>query len=646
MAMDIGSIISPALFPQLLLGLINGAFYAMLSLGLALIFGLLHIANFAHGAQYMMGAFCAYLLLRFIGLNYWACLVLAPVIVGVVAVGIERMLLRRIYRQPHIYGLLLTYGLALVIEGAFKHFFGVAGLNFPPPAILDGAWDLGFMYLPIYRGWVILVSLMLCVGTWVAIERTRLGAHLRAATEKPQLTRALGIRVPRLVTLTYAFGIALAAIAGVMAAPLYQVSAVMGSNIVIVVFAVVVIGGLGSIRGAIISGFALGLAEGLTKVIYPQASTTIIFVIMAIVLLVKPSGLFGKQDAAPATDVPPAVAMPTGSRRYQSLLLAGMFVLLCVLPFLVYPPVLMRVLCFALFAMAFNLLVGYVGLLSFGHAAFFGMASYATAYSAKAWGFPPEAAILFGVALAALAGAVFGWIAIRRQGVYFAMVTLALSQIVYFFFVQAPFAGSEDGIQNVPRGHLFGVFDLNNEWVLYFFTLAIFAFGFLTVRRIVASPFGRILNAIRENEPRAISLGYDTERFKFIAFVLSAALAGLAGSTKAIVFQLASLVDVHWSTSGHVVLTTLIGGMGTVIGPLVGAAVTVFMDDSLSGFGTSVLVIQGLVFIGCVLIFRRGVVGEAAVLLRRFARPGRPDSRTAKLKEQGDGAGQELQRTI
>jgi len=613
--MDFSNITSQMLFSQLLLGLINGSFYAMLSLGLALIFGLLHIGNFAHGAQYMMGAFCAYLLLAHFGFNYWIGLLLAPIIVALVGLVIERFLLRRIYKLPHIYGLLLTYGLALVIEGGFKQFFGTTGFRYPAPPELTGTWNLGFMFLPIYRGWVILVSVLLCIATYFVIERTMIGAYLRAATEKPNLTRALGIRVPRLIVLTYAFGIALAALAGVMAAPLYQVSAAMGSNLVIVVFAVVVIGGLGSIWGSIISGFGLGLAEGLTKVFYPQGSTTVIFLIMAIVLLIKPSGLFGKQDASPATDAPTSSTMPSFLGRYESVMLWALLALLCLAPLFFYPPFLMRVLCFALFALAFNLLIGYIGLLSFGHAAFFGIAAYATAHSAKVWGFVPELAILFGVFAAFVAGTVFGWIAIRRQGVYFAMVTLALSQIVYFFFVQAPFAHSEDGIQGVPRGHLFGVIDLNNQTNLYFFTLAVFVAGFLIIRRTINSPFGRVMKSIRENEPRAISLGYQTDRFKLLAFILSATLAGLAGSTKVIVFQMASLVDVHWSMSGHVVLMTLMGGLGTVLGPAIGALVMVVMENYLAGFGSWVIVIQGVVFIGCVLLFKRGIVGEVAALL-------------------------------
>jgi branched-chain amino acid transport system permease protein len=283
-----------ALFGQLLLGLINGAFYALLSLGLAVIFGMLNIINFAHGALYMVGAFCAYFLLNLVGLNYWFALIISPLVVGALGMIIERTMLQRLAGLDHLYGLLLTFGLALIIQGVFQNYFGSSGLPYAIPRELSGGTNLGFMFLPNYRGWVIIFSLVVCLATWFMIEKTRLGANLRAATENPTLVRAFGINVPRMVTLTYGFGVALAALAGVLAAPINQVRPLMGADFIIVVFAVVVIGGMGSILGSIITGFLLGLIEGLTKVFYPEASNTVVFVIMAIVLLVKPAGLFGR----------------------------------------------------------------------------------------------------------------------------------------------------------------------------------------------------------------------------------------------------------------------------------------------------------------------------------------------------------------
>jgi branched-chain amino acid transport system permease protein len=283
-----------ALFGQLLLGLINGAFYALLSLGLAVIFGMLNIINFAHGALYMVGAFCAYFLLNLLGLNYWFALIISPLVVGALGMIIERTMLQRLAGLDHLYGLLLTFGLALIIQGVFQNYFGSSGLPYAIPRELSGGTNLGFMFLPNYRGWVIIFSLIVCLATWFVIEKTRLGANLRAATENPTLVRAFGINVPRMVTLTYGFGVALAALAGVLAAPINQVRPLMGADFIIVVFAVVVIGGMGSILGSIVTGFLLGLVEGLTKVFYPEASNTVIFVIMAIVLLVRPAGLFGR----------------------------------------------------------------------------------------------------------------------------------------------------------------------------------------------------------------------------------------------------------------------------------------------------------------------------------------------------------------
>ena len=285
----------PALLGQLLLGLVNGSFYAMLSLGLAVIFGMLNIINFAHGALYMMGAFLAWMGLEYFGINYWAMLLIAPLIVGVFGLVIERLLLQWLYKLDHLYGLLLTFGLTLVIEGVFRSFFGVGGQPYAAPEALSGATNLGFMILPNYRAWVVVASLVVCLGVWVLIEKTSLGATLRAGTENPKLVQAFGVNVPRLVTLTYAGGVALAGFAGVLAAPILQVSALMGSNLIIVVFAVVVIGGMGSILGSILTGLGLGVVEGLTKVFYPEASNTVVFVVMALVLLVRPAGLFGKE---------------------------------------------------------------------------------------------------------------------------------------------------------------------------------------------------------------------------------------------------------------------------------------------------------------------------------------------------------------
>ena len=303
--------------------------------------------------------------------------------------------------------------------------------------------------------------------------------------------------------------------------------------------------------------------------------------------------------------------------KSQKIALGVMVAFFLLAPLVLYPVFLMKAMCFALFACAFNLLIGFGGLLSFGHAMFLGTAGYATAHAAKVWGFPPEFAILFGTAVAALLGLVTGLLAIRRQGIYFAMVTLALAQMIYFFYLQAPFTGGEDGIQAVPRGKLFGFLDLSNVWAMYGLVFVIFMAGFLFIYRVIHSPFGQVLKAIRENEPRALSLGYDVNRYKLLAYVLSGTLAGLAGATKALVFQLASLTDVHWSMSGEVVLMTLLGGLGTVFGPVVGAFIIITMETYLAQLGAWVTIAQGIIFVICVLAFRRGVVGEVGNWLKK-----------------------------
>ena len=293
--MDIFGIPMQAMLSQLLLGLVNGSFYAMLSLGLAVIFGLLNVINFAHGALYMMGAFFAWMGMQYFGLNYWVMLVLSPLLVGAIGIVIERTMLRWLYQLDHLYGLLLTFGITLLAEGMFRSFYGVSGQSYPVPDALAGGTNLGFMYLPNYRAWVVLASLVVCFATWFVIEKTKLGAYLRAGTENSKLVEAFGINVPLMVTLTYGFGVALAAFAGVLAAPVIQVSPLMGSNLIIIVFAVVVIGGMGSILGSILTGLGLGVIEGMTRVFYPEASATVVFVIMAIVLVIRPAGLFGKE---------------------------------------------------------------------------------------------------------------------------------------------------------------------------------------------------------------------------------------------------------------------------------------------------------------------------------------------------------------
>ena len=519
-----------ALFGQLLLGLINGSFYAMLSLGLAVIFGLLNIINFAHGAQYMMGAFVAWMLLHYLGIGYWWALLLAPLIVGAFGIVIERLMLSRLYKLDHLYGLLLTFGLALIIQGLFRNQYGVSGPALPHPPQLAGGSNLGFMFLPNYRAWVVVASLVVCLGTWFVIEKTRLGAYLRAATENPTLVGAFGINVPRLITLTYGFGVALAAFAGVLAAPIYSVNPNMGADLIIVVFAVVVIGGMGSILGAIVTGFGLGIVEGLTKVFYPEGSAD---------GDLRHHGDRAAGEARRACSGGPRDdrRRPTPRRRHAgadrrrsacrgitwrsspALLVAAAGRAVLPLSGLPDEGAVLRAVRLRLQPAARlwrPAVLRPCRLFRLGELCL-------ARYAAKVWGLRRSSPSSRHASAAALLGLVFGALAIRRQGIYFAMVTLAFAQMVFFFSLQAPFTGGEDGIQAVPRGRLFGLFDLADDRTLYFFVAGDrLRAGLLLIYRIIHSPFGQVLKAIRENEPRAISLGYRVNRYKLAVFVLSA----------------------------------------------------------------------------------------------------------------------------
>lgn len=605
----------------LTVGLVNGSFYACLSLGLALIFGLLNILNMAHGAFYMLGAFVAWMASNLLGWNYLAGLACAVVVVGLFGVLIERILLRRTYALDPLYGFMLTFGLATLIQGLFQVRFGSTGLPLAPPDWLSGGIDFGFMFFPTYRLWVMAVALMVCLTVWIAIERTRVGATLRAASENAAIAEVLGVRVSKVFAAAFGLGAALAGLAGGLAAPIYQVSPLMGADILLVVFAIIVIGGMGSVGGTILSSYSLALIESLTLAVYPQAANVVVFAFMCIVLLVRPQGLFGisvvRRHEFSSVRLPREasnVAHPLTSALGRGFSLAVLAIVLTMLPAIFYPIYLIKIFCFTIFAASFNFLLGFAGIISFGQAALFGTAAYLTAHSLKVWALPPEIAILIGVTAAIALGLVMGGLAIRRRGIYQAMITLAVAQMVYFVYVQADFTHGEDGIQSVPRGVLFGFIDLRDDRVMYGLAAVMLVAVFLGLRRLLASPFGTILVAIRDDERRALSLGYNVNAFKLAAFGIASACAGLAGALSAVVFQLATLSGAHWHLSGEAVLMALVGGIGTLAGPLVGAVVLVSMQNFLAPFGAWVLVIQGAVFVVCVLAFREGLVARSVAL--------------------------------
>jgi branched-chain amino acid transport system permease protein len=611
----------------LTIGVVNGSFYALLSLGLALIFGQLNILNMAHGAFYMMGAFIAWATTGHLGLNYLAGLALAPLSVAGFGILLERFLLRRTYGLDPLYGFMLTFGCAMVIQGVFQAKFGSTGLPFAAPDWLAGGFDLGFLFFPAYRLWVVGAALGACALVWLFVSRTRAGFILRASSENAAITAALGIRVPRVFAGTFALGAGLAGLAGALAGPIYQVSPLMGADILLVVFAIIVIGGMGSIGGTIASSYSLAIIESFTQALLPQASSLVIFVFMCGVLLVRPQGLFGiatiRNHEFPAARLPWVRSdddARLGLQLKGAILPLSAVGAVVVLPTVFYPFYLMKIFCFAIFAASFNFLLGFAGLVSFGQAAMFGTAAYLTAYAAKEWSLAPELAIGAGVGAALALGLVMGALAIRRRGIYQAMITLAIAQMVYFVYVQAPFTHGEDGIQSVPRGLLFGLIDLRHDMNVYWVCAGAMFAVFAGLRRLLSSPFGMLLVGIRDNERRALSLGYKVNRYKLAAFGIAAFCAGLAGSLNAIVFQLATLSGAQWHLSGEAVLMALIGGIGTFAGPLVGAAVLVTMQQFLSPFGAWVQVIQGLVFIACVLMFRNGLVVQVQRALRAIRR--------------------------
>lgn len=611
----------------LTIGLVNGSFYALLSLGLALIFGLLNVLNMTHGALYMMGAFAAWAGSRYLGLGYLGGLAFAPLCVAAFGIMLERGLLRRTYGLDPLYGFMLTFGAAMVVQGAFQAQFGSTGLPYVAPDWLAGGLDFGFLYFPVYRLWVVAVALVTCVIVWIAIARTRLGSILRASSENADAAEALGVGVPRVFGATIALGSGLAGLAGALAAPIYQVSPLMGSDILLVVFAIIVIGGMGSIAGTIVSSYALALIESLTQALVPQAASFVVFAFMCIVLLLRPQGLFGipvvrshEFVAARLSWIEPAGKDAAAKRTNGMVPALAAAAALVALPVLLYPVYLMKVFCFTIFAASFNFLLGFAGIMSFGQAALFGTAAYLTAHAAKEWALPPETAIGIGIAAALGLGLVMGIFAIRRRGIYQAMVTLAIAQMIYFVYVQASFTHGEDGIQSVPRGMLLGLIDLREDANVYWLSAAAMLGVLFGLRRLMSSPFGMMLIAIRDNERRALSLGHHVDAYKVAAFGIAAFCAGVAGSLSAIVFQLATLSDAHWHLSGEAVLMALIGGIGTFGGPLIGAAVLVTMQHFLSPFGSWILAVQGAVFILCVLLFRDGLLPQALALTANLRR--------------------------
>jgi len=600
---------------QVFNGLVNGGFIALMSLGLSIVFGLMRVVNFAHGALYMLGAYVAFVGGFYFGISLWVSLILALLTVGGFGFILERTLLSRLYGLDPAYNLLLTFGLTLIIEDVMRQFFATTGAPFLMPAALKGAFNLGFMFYPKYRLFVVVLSLLICIGVWLLIEKTRLGALIRAGTERPNLLRCFGGNVQLLISVTFFFASGLAGLAGALAAPIRSVSPFMGQEIVALAFAVVVAGGMGSIVGSVIMGFVVGVLSSLAAIWYPAGSVAIIYVVMLVVLVLRPGGIFRGVDVShfplhytPITERARAIFE---SRAVKLIALAvGV-----ALPWLVYPVLAVDIILWGLCAVGFDLLFGFAGLLSFGQAVFWGGSAYATGVLVAKFGAPNWLAFLGGVGISTAMGLIFGLIIAQKKGIYFSMITFAFAQIVYFIVNELPaYTGGEDGLHDVFRGTLFGI-DLKNNVVFYYLCLAIVAGVVAFVFRIMKSPFGLSLVGSRENERRMMSIGYDVYGLRVRAYVLSALIISIAGALYVFNHEFISLESVYWRASGEPVMMTLLGGAGTIYGPMLGAAVVLIIRNVLSTLTDSASLVLGCLFVAIVLLFRRGLVGELVHLL-------------------------------
>jgi branched-chain amino acid transport system permease protein len=609
-------------------GLVTGGFIALMSLGLSIIFGMMRVVNFMHGSMYMLGAFVAFIAGSYFGVSLWLSLIIAPILVGLLGAVLERLLIRHLYQIDLAYILLLTFGLSLIIEEVARLFFTVTGASFLVPDALSGAVNLGFTYYPKYRLFVVIVSMIACLGTWFALERTRLGALIRAATERPNLLQCFGGNVPLLVSGTFFFACALAGLSGALAAPIRNVSPFMGQEMIALVFAVVVAGGMGSILGSVVMGFLAGILSTLAAIWFPPAATAIIYIAMLIVLVVRPGGIFHGIDISHF----PLHYTPM-TERVRNFFMSRSFALTAfcvgiVLPWFVYPILATDIILWGLMAVGFDLLFAFAGLLSFGQAAYWGAAAYATGVLISKFGMDSWLAFVAGVTFSTLVGLVFGFIIARKKGIYFSMITFAFAEVVYFVVNQFPqYTGGEDGLHDVARGTLFG-FPLKDDRIFYYVCLVIVAATILLILHILRSPYGLSLMGARENERRMMSIGYNVYMLRVKAYALSAFIISIAGGLYAMNHQFVTLDSVYWRASGEPVLMTLLGGAGTIFGPILGAGIVLFLRNTLSSVTDSASLFLGLLFVIVVMLFRRGILGELARLFLD-----RKPGDTSKLRE-------------
>lgn len=595
---------------QIFNGLVNGGFIALMSLGLSVIFGMMRVVNFTHGALYMLGAFVAFVAGSFLGISLWISMMLAALLVGALGIALERLLLSRLYKLDPAYNLLLTFGLTLIIEDVVRQFTGVTGAQFLVPQALQGAVNLGFMFYPKYRLFVVAVSVACCAAVWFVLEKTRCGSLVRAATERPDLLKCFGGNVPLLISGTFFCAAALAGLAGSLAAPIRNISPFMGQEMISLTFAVVVAGGMGSIAGSVWMGFITGVLSALAAIWYPPAGTAIIYVVMLLVLVVRPGGIFRGIDISHFplhyTPMTERARRVFGSRHLGCAMLG----VALVLPWVIYPVLAVDILLWGLCAVGFDLLFAFAGLLSFGQAAYWGTAAYLTGVLISKFGVVSWAGFLAGVVGSTAVAALFSLIIARKKGIYFSMITFAFAQVVYFVVNQlAPYTGGEDGLHDVLRGRLLGI-DLQDDRVFYYLALAVVSAMVLFVFRVLKSPFGVSLTGARENERRMLSVGYSVYLIRVIAYALSAFVISVAGALYVLNHQFVSLEAVYWRASGEPVMMTLLGGAGTIYGPMLGAAVVLVIRNTLSTITDSGSLILGCLFVVIVMVFRRGILGE------------------------------------
>jgi branched-chain amino acid transport system permease protein len=607
---------------QIFNGLVNGGFIALMSLGLSIIFGMMRVVNFMHGAMYMLGAILAFIAGSYFGLSLWIGLVVAALLVGGLGFVLERLLLSRLYKLDPAYNLLLTFGLTLIIEDVVRSFFSVTGASFLVPSGLTGAINLGFIFYPKYRLFVMVVSVLLCIAVWLVLEKSRIGALVRAATERPDLLKCFGGNVPLLISGTFFCAAALAGLAGALAAPIRNISPFMGQEMIALTFAVVVAGGMGSIAGSVLMGFVVGILSALAAIWFPPAATAITYIVMLLVLVLRPGGIFHGVDIShfPLHYTP----MTEKARRvFRSPAMGlGALAIGLLLPWLIYPVVATDIILWGLCALGFDLLFAFAGLLSFGQAAYWGASAYITGVLVAKFGFAGWEGFLVGVALSTLIGVLFGFIIAQKKGIYFSMITFAFAQIVYFVVNQfADYTGGEDGLHDVFRGTLFG-FSLQDDRVFYYVALAMVALMVIFIFRILKSPFGLALTGARENERRMMSVGYNIYLLRVQAYALSAFIISVAGGLYVLNHEFISLEAVYWRASGEPVMMTLLGGAGTIYGPMIGAAVVLLIRNSLSTITDNGSLILGCLFVLIVLVFRRGILGELVHALAHRDRKG------------------------